>query len=109
MNLIEKLKTRWGITSTSQVMVILLVFALTGTSAVYIRRPVFQWLGITHESPFWFRALIWLLTVFPAYNALLLGYGWLLGQFAFFWNFEKKCWGRFLPKKPSRKGIDNKA
>jgi hypothetical protein len=32
--------------------------------------------------------------VLPAYQVLLLLYGFLLGQFAFFWAFEKRMFGR---------------
>ena len=73
-----------------QVIVILVVFALTGFSAVFIKKPIFAWLGIDAADPWWLRTLVWLATVFPAYQVLLLAYGFLLGQFTFFWNFEKR-------------------
>ncbi len=87
---IRKLQTRWGVQSVWQVLVILLVFALTGISAMYIKRPIFALLGIDANDPFWLRMLVWLITVLPAYQILLLLYGFLLGQFSFFWAFEKK-------------------
>ena len=94
MSFLEKLQQRWGISGTRQVLMILLVFALTGFSAVYIRRPVFAWLGITADTPWYTKTGLWLLTILPAYNILLLGYGFLLGQFRFFWEFEKKMFSR---------------
>lgn len=80
-----------GVNSIWQVLVILLVFALTGFSSMYIKRPVFALLGIDADTPFWIRALVWSVTILPAYQVLLLMYGFLLGQFAFFWKFEKEC------------------
>ncbi len=89
-NFLHKLQRRWGVTSIWQVIIILIVFALTGFSAMYIKRPIFNWLGIDAATPFWIRALVWTITVLPAYQILLLLYGSLLGQFTFFWNFEKR-------------------
>ncbi len=89
-NFLYKLQQRWGVNSIGQVLIILLVFALTGFSAMYIKRPIYALLGIDESTPVWLRILVWLLTVLPAYQVLLLMYGFLLGQFTFFWNFEKR-------------------
>jgi hypothetical protein len=91
---IRRLQTRWGVHSAWQVLVILVVFALTGFSAMYIKRPIFALLGIDGTDPWWLRTLVWMVTVLPAYQVLLLLYGFLLGQFAFFWAFEKRMFGR---------------
>ncbi|MBC7923655.1 MAG: prolipoprotein diacylglyceryl transferase [Ferruginibacter sp.] len=93
-NWIEKLKTRWGVRNAGQVVIILVVFACTGITAMYIKRPVFAWLGVGEATPGWLKALIYIFTVLPAYQVFLLGYGFLFGQFAFFWNFEKRFFGR---------------
>ena len=95
MMMLQKLKNRWGIESTGQVFMILLVFAITGYSSLFVRTFVFQLLGITPDFPFWQRAIIWMLTVLPAYNVLLITYGTLLGQGKFFRAFLKKTFGRF--------------
>jgi hypothetical protein len=91
--IIRRLQTRWGVHSVWQVLVILLVFALTGISTMYIKRPIFAVLGIDANDPFWLRMLVWMVTVLPAYQILLLFYGFLLGQFPFFWAFEKRMFG----------------
>jgi hypothetical protein len=101
MNWIEKLQNRWGVQSARQVFVILLVFALTGFSAMYLKIPVFRALGIDAATPWWQRSLVWMLTILPAYQVLLLGYGFLLGQFRFFWEFEKRMF-RFLTGQKQR-------
>jgi hypothetical protein len=99
MSIINKLKTRWGIESTFQVFVILIVFACTGFTALYAREFVFDLLGVTDEFPFWQRALIWLATIFPLYNVFLYIYGTIFGQREFFTLFLKKMFGRFIPSK----------
>lgn len=87
---LEQLRERWGVRTIRQVMVILTVFALTGFTAVFIKKPIFAWLGIGTADPWWLRTLVWMATVLPAYQVLLLAYGFLLGEFAFFWEFEKR-------------------
>ena len=104
MSLIDKLKSRWGIESTFQVIVILIVFACTGFTALYAREFVFDLLGVTNEFPFWQRALIWIVTILPLYNLFLYIYGTIFGQRKFFTLFLKKTLGRLIPgKKTSKK------
>ncbi|MDZ7773043.1 MAG: DUF6787 family protein [Balneolaceae bacterium] len=88
--LLDKLMKRWEVESLWQVGVILVVFALTGMTTLYVNEWLFGLLGISDEDPFWLRTLFWLLLVLPAYQVLFLAYGFLLGQFRFVWRFEKK-------------------
>ena len=92
----DKLKKRWGVTTNLQLIIIFVVFAITGSSAVYLARPFLDFVGLDrtdfHES-IWgaiLYRLIRLLVIFPIYQVLLIVYGWLFGQFRFFWAFEKK-------------------
>lgn len=87
----EKLKTRWGIESNWQIAIIFVVFGLTGTTATKFAAPVTELLGINPATSPWYS--YWplrILLIFPIYQILLVAYGWLFGQFQFFWNFEKK-------------------
>jgi hypothetical protein len=99
MKFIEKLKTRWGIDSNLQVIIIFIVFSIAGFSIVYARKLVFFLVGIEAQDPFWLKATVWLLAVFPLYNIFLLIYGTIFGQFQFFWKFIKKAVFRFIPGK----------
>ena len=87
----EKLKKRWGITSNFQLAIIFIVFAFTGSSSVYITSPIFEYFGITKSNLnvvlYYFLKII---LVFPVYQILLIFFGFVFGQFKFFWNFEKK-------------------
>jgi hypothetical protein len=98
--MLEKLKQRWEVQSGWQVWMILLVFALTGTSVMYLKKFLFGWIGIDDATPLYIRILLSVLVIFPLYQVLLLMYGWLLGQFSFFWKFEKKMLQRLrlMPK-----------
>ncbi|MEX0721553.1 MAG: DUF6787 family protein [Balneolaceae bacterium] len=104
MHLLEKLKSRWSINSTGQVLTILIVFACTGFTAVFARDIVFNFLGVTEQDPFWFKTLIWLITILPLYQVFLLIYAALFGQFEFFWGFMKKSFGRFIPLRWAKNG-----
>lgn len=107
----EKLKERWGITSNFQLIIIFIVFAVTGSSSVYVAKPFLAFIGMdkgNFSQAWWGQSLYWMLRIaliFPFYQVLLVIYGWLFGQFKFFWAFEKKMLGRmglnFLFKKKS--------
>lgn len=88
--LMERLKQRWGIQSNFQLSIIFIVFAITGSASAMVSKPVCIWLGISKEDFGFFFTPIRLILIFPLYQVLLVSIGFLFGQFAFFWKFEKK-------------------
>lgn len=88
-NTLDKLKKRWGIESNFQIIIILIVFSITGSSSLFVGKPIIEFFNITKEMG-WLYWPLRLLIIFPAYQVLLVFFGWLFGQFKFFWNFEKK-------------------
>lgn len=92
----QKLKSRWDIESDKQVVIILIAFTLTGFSTLYIHYLIDQLLGITEESPFIYKALVFVVIVLPVYNILLMIYGSLLGQYKFFKGFIIKFFSRIF-------------
>ena len=95
---IDRLAVRWKV-SPPRVLIILLVFACTGFTVMFLKRPVVAWATGEGEPSVWFSVLYYLF-ILPFYNAILLVYGALFGQFRFFWDFEKRFFGRLLGKKP---------
>jgi len=97
----EKLKQRWGIDSNFAIIIILIVFSVTGSSAVFLAKPILNSIGLVRDSfsEAWWGGFIYytlrILIIFPIYQILLVAFGWLFGQFKFFWNFEKKMLSRF--------------
>ena len=87
----NRLKEKWGITSNFQIIIILLVFSITGSIAVWIAKPLLSLVGLDKEvvSP-WLFWPIRILIIFPIYQILIVIIGALFGQFKFFWAFEKK-------------------
>ncbi len=102
MKIWNKLKTRWGIESNWQVFIILLAFSLAGPTTLYFHRKIDLMLGITDESPFWMKLVVFLIVVLPLYNFFLFVYGVLLGQYRFFSRFFrdklKLLTGKFFVK-----------
>ena len=87
----NKLKQRWGITSNWQLTIIFVVFAITGSSSVMVSKPILDFFGITRDSmPYFIYLILKIVIVLPVYQVLLVGFGFLFGQFKFFWEFEKK-------------------
>jgi hypothetical protein len=102
--IIEFLKKRWGVTSPFQVAIIFLVFAITGMLSIYVSRFIFELLHLTEDDPFWLRAVVYIVTVLPAYQVILLTVGTLFGQHKFFKNFLRIMFSRFLFwKRPKKK------
>ncbi len=87
----QHFKTRWKITSNWQILVIILVFAITGSTAAFITKPILEFFGITKNSvSIVIYYLFYIILIFPVYQILLLLFGFLAGQFRFFIAFEKK-------------------
>ena len=91
----NKLKQRWNITSNYQLFIILLVFAITGSTSALIAKPILAFIGITKESvSIWLYYPLYIIIILPIYKVLLFLIGTLFGQRAFFWNFLKKMLDR---------------
>jgi hypothetical protein len=97
-----RMKSRWGVGPLG-VVAILLVFSLTGSSVVLLRRPIMGFL-LPADAATWLQVVLYLLVIFPLYQVLLLVYGALFGQFRFFWKKEKQLlllFRRLLGRRPA--------
>ncbi len=92
----KKLMQRWQIEKSFDLIIILFVFSITGSSSIAIVRPLLKWIGLTLDN---LHAVMYysLLIIFSfiGYQVFLILYGWLFGQFQFFWKMEKKMLARF--------------
>jgi len=89
--MLDKLKQRWGITSNFQVVIIFILFGITGSCAAKLAAPLTDFIGLEKDAVSgWIYWPVRILLIFPIYQVLLVFFGWLFGQFQFFWNFEKK-------------------
>jgi hypothetical protein len=92
--MLERLKERWKVKSGLDVVIILLVFACTGFSILYVKRALFSLVGINAETAAWIRWSVNIVIILPLYQAVLLAWGWIFGKFSFFWAFEKRMFAR---------------
>lgn len=92
----NKFKEKWNIKSNFQLIMILIGFSVTGSLAAYLAGPILNAIGVTKTNfsdlslGYVLYYLIRILLIFPVYQILLVVVGALLGQFKFFWAFEKK-------------------
>jgi Na+-driven multidrug efflux pump len=84
---IERLRTRWKLDSAWQVIIVLLVFACTGFTVMFLKRPILQLFNSENTTTV---TVAYYLLILPVYNVILLAYGFIFGQFDFFWEFEKR-------------------
>jgi hypothetical protein len=94
--LFQKLEKKWILNYKWEMIRVFMVFAITGSSSIFVGRPIIKLIGITKENlnPF----IYWILFIIIGlifYQILLVTFGWLFGQFKFFWEFEKKMLKRF--------------
>ncbi len=87
--MLRGLQRKWGV-NNRQFWIIFLAFALTGTTTAMITRYVTTWLGMTAETFWAWKVLLRLAMLLVGYQGILLLYGALLGQWSFFWKYEKK-------------------
>jgi len=86
----KKLKERWGITSNFQIVIIIVVFAITGSTSAYFSGPLTEYLiGDANINSF-FKIVIRIVVLTPIYQVLLLFFGFIFFQFNFFFQFVKR-------------------
>jgi|TARA_B100000959_G_scaffold128809_1_gene135137 hypothetical protein len=95
----EKIRNFFKVESNYQLFIVNLVFAVTGTLAVYFAGTIIIFVGLNENSInpifYWiFRILL----LIPVYQFLLIIVGTLFGEFSYFWEMEKKMLNRFIKK-----------
>ena len=85
----NRLKQKWKV-NTTQLILILCTFAVTGTLTAYISRSITLWVGFG-DNTFWlWKLLLRLFILVFGYQFIILVVAFFFGQFNFFWNYEKK-------------------
>ncbi len=93
----RRLQSKWNV-SAFQAVIILIVFACTGFTVLFLKGPVLSLFGPEEERTGWHTVLYYVF-ILPVYNVILLFYGFVFGQFKFFWSFEKRMFSRIFGKK----------
>ena len=88
--MMKKLKERWGITSNFQILIIFIVFAITGSTSALISGPLTEYLIGDINMNSLIKFIIRIIVLTPIYQVLLLFFGFIFFQFNFFFQFVKK-------------------
>ena len=89
---LQRLQTKWKLDSIFQVVLVLIVFACTGFTILFVKNPILNFFGV--EKGGFVNTVLYLLLVLPLYQIFLLIYGFIFGQFNFFWEKEKQIFQR---------------
>lgn len=99
MNIWEKWKLKWNVSTNRRMLWIMVIFAITGSSIVWVRKPIQNWLY--QEEKFWslewHQILIMTVLVYFIYQVHLFVIGSVLGEHKFVKWFLKKMNARILP------------
>lgn len=102
---LKKLEKRWIVQERWQIIRIFIIFAITGTSSLYVTNPILDLIGLSKEnfSASGFHLTLYyilkFIAILPFYQILLLIFGWIFGEYKFFLSFVKKMLNRFKSKK----------
>lgn len=87
----KKLENKWIVEHKWEMIRIFIVFAITGTSSVFVSKPVMKVIGITKENlnifVYWF---LYVIIGLIFYQIILITIAWVFGQYTFFRNFLKR-------------------
>lgn len=97
---INWIKERYQLVSDLDVLLVFILFAVTGSSAVKLARPLLAVFGVTSQTSNWIFIPVRIFAVFIAYQFLFVAYGFVIGLIRkpvwnFAWGFEKKMLSRF--------------
>jgi len=87
----KKIRKFFKVDSNYQLLIVNVVFAVTGTTALFTTDYLLDFLSINYENYGGF--IYWLLRIIfiiPIYQVLLIIYGTIFGEFPYFWKMKKK-------------------
>ena len=88
--MIEKLINLFKVKSLKQLVIVFLVFSITGSLSVVLGEPILNFFfedGFENNFYFW---IVRIIIIFPLYQILLIIIGTIFGEFRYFWRIEKK-------------------
>ena len=100
INFLKKLQNHFNARSINHLIIIFIVFSISGSVTVYLSFPIIDFLQLKNyiDMPF-LQFILRLLIIFPLYQIILIFIGSLFGEFIYFFNFEKKFLKKIFLKK----------
>ena len=88
--MIQKVLKIFKVNSISRLIIIFIVFAITGSLSVILGEYVLLLFFSDDVVKGFFYWVIRILIIFPLYQILLIIIGSVFGEFKYFWSIEKK-------------------
>ena len=89
--MIEKIVKKFEANSIQHLFIIFTVFALSGSSSLFISSPILIALGLEKSITFYpLYIFVRIILIIPIYQFILIIIASLFGEFDYFWKFEKK-------------------
>ena len=92
MMFMDKLKKLFRVSSTYQLIVVFIVFGITGSLSLVISAYISDFFNLD-------SIILSIISVLVIYQVLLIIIGTLFGEFDYFWDMEKKILSRFKFRK----------
>ena len=88
----DKLKKLFRVSSTYQLIVVFIVFGITGSLSLVISAYISDFFNLDN-------IILSIISVLVIYQVLLIIIGTLFGEFDYFWDMDKKILSRFKFRK----------
>ena len=88
--MIQKVLKIFKVNSINRLIIIFIVFAITGSLSVILGEYVLLFFFSDNVVKGFFYWIIRILIIFPLYQILLIIVGSIFGEFNYFWSIEKK-------------------
>ena len=89
--MIDKLVKKFEANSIQHLIIIFIIFALSGSGSIFISSPILTILKLERLISFYpLYLIVRIILIVPIYQLLLILVASLFGQFNYFWKFEKK-------------------
>ena len=89
--MIDTLVKKFEANSIQHLIIIFIIFALSGSGSVFISSPILTILSLEQLITFYpLYLFVRIILIVPIYQLLLIVVASLFGQFNYFWKFEKK-------------------
>ena len=100
INLLENVKKKFNARSIRHLVIIFIVFSISGSLTVYLSFPIINFFQIhKYIDNLFLILIIRLLIIFPLYQLILISVGIIFGELDYFINFEKKILKKLFLKK----------
>lgn len=93
---VDRVRRIFKVESNTQLVLVFIVFSITGTLSIFVSRPLMAWIGVSSDAlgP-WIYWPLRIVMVTLCYQALMMVVATCFGQVTYFWRIEKRMLRRF--------------